>query len=308
MAVTVIIWGSTWPLGRSLFTEENVASTPPLIIATLRYYIVVPVFLIILRMKEKSFNVEFLKKQWKELLIMGLISVTIYQYGYLNGVKNTTGSDSSLVISTSPIWVLLITTIFLKYKITFQKVIGVLLGFLGVFLVSFFIESEEIPTRLFGNGLVLMAAVAYASYTVILKQMMLKYQNEEVKPSSLSIVTYVSVFGLITLVPVNYFISPEYLSIDPYFDISPWVWFGILYLALLSTILGYLTYVEGVNRLDANRAVIFVNFIPIIGIILSGLFLGEKIDLVIHSISLILILAGVTLVNKKTYNNSPSKG
>ncbi|OLS27583.1 MAG: putative amino-acid metabolite efflux pump [Candidatus Heimdallarchaeota archaeon LC_3] len=308
MAVTVIIWGSTWPLGRSLFTEENVASTPPLIIATIRYYIVVPVFLIVLRLREKSFHIDFLKRHWKELLIMGFISVTIYQFGYLYGVKNTTGSDSSLVISTSPIWVLLITTIFFKYKLTLRKVFGVFLGFFGVFLVSFFLENEEMPTRLLGNGLVLMAAVAYASYTVILKQMMLKYQNNQSKPSSLTIVTWVSVLGLITLIPVNYLISPEFLSINPYFDISPWVWFGILYLAFLSTIFAYLTYVEGVNRLDANRAVIFVNFIPLIGIVLSGLFLGEKIDIVIHSISLILILSGVTLVNKKSNNNSSSMG
>jgi drug/metabolite transporter (DMT)-like permease len=132
-------------------------------------------------------------------------------------------------------------------------------------------------------------------------------QNDPNRPSSLAIVTWVSVIGSMTLIPISFLISPEYLTIELYLQIPERIWFGILYLALLSTILAYLAYVEGVNRLDANRAVIFVNFIPLFGILLSGFLLGEKIDLIVHSISLLLILTGVTLVNKKSNNNNNSK-
>jgi drug/metabolite transporter (DMT)-like permease len=308
MMITVSIWASTWPLGRWMVSETHGETIPQLMIASIRYFIVVPIFLILLRIWEGSFQFKFVKEHWKYLFVMGLFSVTLYQAGYLFGETYTSASDASLIVYSAPIFVLILTTVFFGYKLSLRKVIGTLLAFIGVFVIVGFSPNTDVEDRLLGNALILLAAVTYGSYTVLLKELMKKHeQNDPNRPSSLTIVTWVSVIGSITLIPISFLISPEYLTIEPYLQIPERIWFGILYLALLSTILAYLAYVEGVNRLDANRAVIFVNFIPLFGILLSGIFLGEKIDLVVHSISFLLILAGVTLVNKKSNNNNNSK-
>ena len=91
--------------------------------------------------------------------------------------------------------------------------------------------------------------------------------------------------------PENYFVIPER------------IWLGIFYLAFLSTIIAYLTYIEGVSRLGAGRAAIFINFVPVVGISLSAIFLHEIIDPVVHLLSFLLITLGVTLVNKKVKPN-----
>ena len=308
LTVTMVIWGSTWPLGRLLVTDAS--DFPQLMIAAIRYYIVVPVFLLILRMKEGSFQIQFLRENLVLLLIMGTISVTIYQAGYLFGESYTSASDASLIVATSPIWVLLITTILFRYQLDWKKIAGVLLGFTGVLIIVGFSPNVNVENRMLGNAWILVAAVSYATYTVLLKEIRNKYStNAENKASPLAVVTWVSVLGALTLLPVSFYLNPEYLSIDPYLQIPGVIWFGILYLAFLSTILGFLTYIEGVNRLDPNRAVIFVNLIPLIGIALSGLFLGEKIDIVVHSISFGLIAFGVILVNRKrTKNNQIADG
>jgi drug/metabolite transporter (DMT)-like permease len=87
MIVTSIIWGGTWPLGRWLVSEEVGGPTiPPFMIAVIRYFLAVICFFLILRIKEGTLNWQFAKEHWKILALMGLLSVTIYQAGFLIGV------------------------------------------------------------------------------------------------------------------------------------------------------------------------------------------------------------------------------
>ena len=101
-----VVWGGTWPLGRWMVTAAD--TIPPFMIAFIRYIFVIITFLIILILKENSLQFDIVKKHWKLMTFMGLISVTIYQAGYLFGEKYTSASDASLVIATGPIWVLLV--------------------------------------------------------------------------------------------------------------------------------------------------------------------------------------------------------
>ena len=80
MILTAIIWGGTWPLGRWLVSEEvGGATIPPFMIAFIRYILAVISFFVILKIRERTINWNFAKKNWKPLLLMGVLSVTIYQ-------------------------------------------------------------------------------------------------------------------------------------------------------------------------------------------------------------------------------------
>ena len=104
MLLTVIIWGGTWPIGRWLVAEEVGGVTiPPFMIATIRYFLAVICFFIILKLKEGTLNLKFVKENWKLLFIMGFLSVTIYQAGYLLGELFTSASDASIMVATNAI-------------------------------------------------------------------------------------------------------------------------------------------------------------------------------------------------------------
>jgi drug/metabolite transporter (DMT)-like permease len=110
-------------------------------------------------------------------------------------------------------------------------------------------------------------------------------------PSSLSILAWISLFGWIFMIPFSLLESPWTYT---------WTttsWLGILYLALLSTVVGYFFYVEGVSKIGASRAAIFSNLVPVFGVISSILLLGENAS-PWHGVSFLLILAGVVLVNR----------
>ena len=69
MLTTVTIWASTWPLGRWMVSANYGEVIPPLMIASIRYLIVVPIFLFLLKYTEGSLHVPFFKENWKMELI-----------------------------------------------------------------------------------------------------------------------------------------------------------------------------------------------------------------------------------------------
>ncbi len=81
-------------------------------------------------------------------------------------------------------------------------------------------------------------------------------------------------------------------------QLEPLSWLGILYLALLSTVVGYFFYVVGVSKIGAGRAAIFGNLVPVFGVITSVLLLKENLS-PWHGVSFLLILTGVILVNRQ---------
>ncbi|MFX0087868.1 MAG: DMT family transporter [Candidatus Hodarchaeota archaeon] len=306
LLLTAIIWGGSWPLGRWLVSEDVGGETiPAMMIASIRYFIVLLCFLFILRWHEGSINLEFAKQHWKMFTFMGIISVTIYQAGYLVGEYYTAASDASVIVSSHPILVMIFATIVLKMEdLNPQRIIGTLLSFIGVLIVFGFSPNVDVPNRLLGDILILIASFCYSLYIALSKYFFIECKKGTFQPSSLYINSWVSFFGFLTTYPVALLRNPEYLNPILYFQVPDRVWIGIAYLAFLSTIIGYWLYLEGVKRLSASRAAIFQNLVPIVGVTSSAILLGEKIDLLIHGLSLLLIILGITLVN---YSQS-SKG
>jgi len=303
MILTTIIWGGTWPLGRWLVSEEvGGATIPPFMIAVIRYFLAVICFFLILRFKEGTLNWEFAKKNWKILALMGLLSVTIYQAGYLIGELLTSASDASIMVATNAVWVIILSSAFLKTeRFAWRKMVGSLLAFTAVVIVVGFSPNVDVENRILGDIMILLGAFAYAAYTVI-SRFFLNKTREDTKsyqPSSIWIMTWVSLFGFLITTPIALIISPEFLIPTTYLTIPPRVWIGISYLAFLSTIGAYTFYLEGVKRLNASRAAIFQALVPLFGVIFSALFLREEFDIIVYPFALLLVILGIIMVNRK---------
>ena len=304
LILTMIIWGGTWPLGRWLVSEEvGGATIPPLMIAVIRYFLALICFFPILKFKEGTLNWQFAKENWKILALMGLLSVTIYQVGYLLGEIFTAASDASIMVATNAVWVVILSSIFLKTEsLTWKKIFGTLFAFIAVIIVIGYSPNVDVLNRILGDILILAAALAYAVYTVTSRFFLNKTQEnpKSHQPSSLWIITWVSFFGFLITTPIALLINPEYINPIEYINIPSRIWIGISYLAFISTIGAYTFYLEGVKRLGASRAAIFQTLVPLFGVILSALFLQERFDVFIYPFALLLVIMGITLVNLKS--------
>jgi drug/metabolite transporter (DMT)-like permease len=291
LLLTTFLWGLAWPVGRLL-----AATLPPVSIAVIRYAIVVPVLFGILRARSHPLTVE--RKWIVNLVVMGILSTTLYQAFFLYGVKYAAASDDSIVIGIGPVLIAILASLVLNERLTITKALGFLSGLAGVVVISLFSPNTNVPNRLLGVTLVFGGALAYALYTVLLRNFVSTTRADEKHqpPSSLTILAWISLFGWVFLIPFSLFEAPWNYAWDP---IS---WSGILYLALLSTVVGYFFYVEGVSKIGAARAGVFGNFVPVFGVITSFLLLKENLS-PWQGVSFLLIFSGVILVNRAQKKN-----
>src|SRR5713226_500707 len=286
LVFTMFVWGLAWPVGRLLATN-----LPPVSIAAIRYAIVTPVLFAILWFREGSFKIE---RSWiPTLVVMGVLNTTLYQIFFLYGVKYAAASDDSLVIGIGPVLIAVMASFILKERLTSTKILGFASGLAGIITISILSPNTQVLNRPLGVTLVFGGATAYALYTVLLRRFFARNRADNHGPqqSSLSILSWISLFGWLFLIPLSLVEAPWTYTWDA---VS---WLGIIYLAILSTIVGYFLYIEGVSKIGAGRSAIFGNLVPVFGVLTSYLLLGENLS-PWTGVSFLLILAGVLLVNR----------
>ncbi len=288
LVLTTLLWGIAWPVGRLL-----AVGLPPISIAAIRYSIVVPVFFLLLQVREHSVKIP---RAWaKEFLAMGILNTSFYQAFFLFGVRYAAASDDSLVIGVGPVLIAVLAAAILGEPLTRLKILGLVSGLSGVGIISLLSPNVAVLNRGLGVSLVFGGAVVYALYTVLLRRFINKDFSKTsagARPSSLAIISWVSLFGWLFLIPFSLVEAPWNYS----WDVSSWL--GILYLALFSTIIGYLFYVDGVSQIGASRAAIFGNLVPVFGVLSSFALLKEHVS-IWDGASFLLIFLGVVLVNRK---------
>ena len=292
LVLTMFIWGLAWPVGKLLATNQNL---PPVSIAALRYAIVVPVLFAILWLKEGSFKIN---RSWiPTLVVMGILNTTLYQIFFLYGVKYAAASDDSLVIGIGPVLIAIMASFILKERLAWTKILGFASGLAGIITISILSPNTQVLNRPLGVTLVFGGATAYALYTVLLRRFLSKNRADNNGPqqSSLSILTWISLFGWFFLIPFSLLEAPWTYTWDT------GSWLGIIYLAVLSTIVGYFLYIEGVSKIGAGRSAIFGNLVPVFGV-LTSVFIGENLS-PWTAVSFLLIFAGVLLVNRQVKNS-----
>ena len=291
----MVLWGFAWPVGRLL-----AEGLPPVSIAAIRYAIVVPVFFLILQLKEHSVTIP---RDWaKTFLVLGILNTTLYQVFFLFGVRYAAASDDSLVIGIGPVLIAVMAAFTLRERLSGTKVLGLVTGLFGVATISLLSPNVNVLNRPLGISLVFGGAIVYAVYTILLRRFINRGLIDGPRgrnPSSIVIITWVSLFGWLFLIPFSIAETPWNYA----WDASSWL--GILYLALFSTVVGYLFYVDGVSQIGASRAAIFSNLVPVFGVLSSYLLLGESLS-IWHGASFLLIFTGVVLVNRKRVQAKPS--
>src|SRR2546426_10892678 len=291
LVFTMFVWGLAWPVGRLLATN-----LPPVSIAAIRYAIVIPVLFAILWLREGSFKIE---RSWIPTLVaLCVLNTTLYQIFFLCRVTYAADSDDSLVIGIGPVLIAVMASFVLKEMLTGTKLLGFASGLAGIITISILSPNTQVLNRQLGVTLVFGGATAYALYTVILRRFIARNRADNHGPqqSSLSILSWISLFGWFFLIPFSILEAPWTYSWDA------GSWLGILYLAILSTIVGYFLYIQGVSKIGAGRSGVFGNLVPVFGVLTSFLLLSENLS-PWTAVSFLLIFAGVLLVNRQVKNS-----
>ena len=234
--------------------------------------------------KEKIERVDFLK-----IIFASILGMCINMLAFFRGLELSTPINSGVIITLSPVLVLILSYFFLKEKITIKKILGILIGFSGaVFLIlnssKTGINAPNIPL---GNSFFLLNASAYAGYLIIVKPLTRKY-------NIFTLMKWLFLIGLILSTPItfNQFIEVKWTELP---------WFAIWrmgYVVIGTTFLTYLFNIYALKKLSPTTVGSFIYLQPIITILFALITANDTLDTT-KILSCILVFIGVYLVSFK---------
>lgn len=213
---------------------------------------------------------QIIKEDWPKIILFGVLGITFNIGLYFWGLSYTSVTDTSIISSTTSIFTAVAAYLFLKEKISRIVSVGIVLSFAGIVVIILqpILESGLFHTQnLFGNILILLATWAWVAYTLVSKKIGHKYDS--------MVLTYLSfVIGAVTFFPLA---AKDVLNPGFYAHLSHFLIFAILFETIFATILTYTFFNWGLKFISATTAGIISYINPIIAILASIIFLGEKL-------------------------------
>ena len=220
--------------------------------------------------------------------LCALTGIALNQMLFLKGLSLTYSIHAVLLMLTTPILITIIAAWLLKERINIFKIIGLGLGISGAVLLIVSGKSNGNGDNiLMGDILILINAVSYTFYFILVKPLMLKYNPVQVIRVIFSI-------GFLMVLPFGW---------NEFIDIN-WAGFGRIEFTCLAliviggTFLAYLFNVYGIKILGASIAGAYIYSQPVFAAIIAMIFLREPLELY-KIIAAMLIFTGVYLCNKK---------
>ena len=299
LLLVAIIWGSTWAVGRFLsygMDESTGANLGPATAAWLRYLVAVIAFVAwcwAYRNRNGPRMLPHDSRSWRYTVWLGLLGTMAYQLLFMHGMKWTAAGDASLIITINPVFTVLLAAPMLGQKVTKRMAFGLLLGIVGVGAVVGWSPNTDIPFehRLLGDAMIVLAALAWATNSNLIKIAL----EEDGIGTTEELVIWYSIVGWIMLTP--WMLAEIWGSGIP----SPnTVELGsIAYLGLFSTVLTYIWFARGIDRIGPTASASYVFLVPIFGVLSGWALLDESIGASML-VGFVLIVMGVREVQRES--------
>ena len=274
------LWGSAF-----MFIKVATPEFGPVALVNTRLIIASLIFLPIL-LRNKYLNL--LKPILKQVLVLAVmnnaIPFTLFSYASF-------GADSNILAilnATTAFNTMMIAYLWIGEDVTLKQLCGLVIGFIGVFIL---VNPQSSNTTLISSFSALLAAFFYSFSTVYI-------QKNSVNANKMVLIGWSIIFSAVIMLPVTIFYLPD--SIPSVAAISSAFWLGAI-----STGLGFIGYVRLIDKIGAVKTSTVAYFLPVFGIIWGAIFLDEVITLTII-IGCLVVLIGIYLSNsnKKGYVNS----
>jgi drug/metabolite transporter (DMT)-like permease len=286
MIIAIIVWAFAFP-----FIKIGLEELSYINLTILRLAIVCISFIIIFIIKNNRFS-KLNRTDILPIFILGFFGVIMYHLALNYGELSISPGLASLIIATIPIFVLIFAKIFIKEKLRKIKILGIIIAFLGVVIISLFgkgyISIEK--TYIIGIIAVLFAAIMGAIYTIAGKKLLSRYD-------ALSLTAYAILFGSLGLIPfLHPIINP--LFFDQVTKLSNIGWIAVIFLGVFSTVIGYTLWFIALEKKSASELSVYLYAIPVLATLISYLLFADMItEFYIFGGSFVII--GLYLVNKK---------
>ncbi len=229
---------------------------------------------------------EKLKIRWKDIwlfFLTGTVCTVLYASLYIYATVHGETSVAIVLLYTSPVFVVLMSAIFFKNRISKAKAIAIILTVAGCTLVSGILHGVKHITPLviitgIGSGFF------YALYTIMAQVAMRKYE-------SLTVTTYTLVFAMLGIIPICSL--PSTFRMVPAYPEILVRGFGI---GICCMFLPVFLFNWGLESIDAAKAAVLVALEPVVGVVIGMTVFKESHD-IFKIIGIIMVIAAIIIVN-----------
>ncbi len=230
------------------------------------------------------------RKDWFRLVVAGILGVAVNQTLLIVGINNTSSINASIIMTSNPLFVMVLAAIFLGNRITKIKILGVLLGGSGAALLIYNSGQIEVnSSTILGDMIILTNSIMYAVYLTLVKPLMLKYD-----PFTVMRWMFLIGSGFVLLFGGSEFFATDFASFTPH------IWYVAAFIVVGATFSTYLLNVYGLQHVNPSTVSIYINLQPIVASLIAILLLRDSLDTV-RIVSMILVISGVYCVS--TTNN-----
>lgn len=227
-------------------------------------------------------------KDFPRIIAAAFFGVALNMLTFFKGLSFTSPISAAVIMVTTPIIVLILSTIIMKEKMIKRKIFGILLGLFGTgFLILYGKSIGNAANAPLGNLLVFINAVSYAFYLIIVKKLMDKY-------NAFTFVKWIYTFGLLMVLPFGW---SEYQEIQ-WTTIPTYILWEIVFVVLFTTFFTYLFNLVSMRELKPTTVAVFIYLQPLFATIFA-ISLGKDELTLVKIVSAVLIFVGVYLVTQK---------
>lgn len=252
----------------------------------LRVLVSVTMFWSLYLMKPSSPGIQ--KKHLSRFIICAASGIVINQLLFIKGLSLTTSIHASLLSLGTPVFITIIAAWLLKERLTLNKLGALLLAIMGGALLIATKETTASGSEVFlGDILVLVNAISYGFYLVLVRPLMEEY-------SPIHVLRWVFTLGAIMIIPfgLNQFSEVNWIAITFH------QWFLLAFIAIGATFLAYLFNLYSIKTIGSSATGTYIYSQPVFAAMIAVFTTGERIT-VMKIVSAVLIFTGVFMVNLK---------
>ncbi|CAN5471199.1 DMT family transporter [soil metagenome] len=221
------------------------------------------------------------------MAMLAVFGVACNQLLFLKGLSLTNPINGAIIMTSNPIIVIIIAALFLKEKISAQKMIGIVIGAAGALIMLLYGKNFSFGSdTIYGDMLILINSFSWALFVVLVKPLMKKY-------NTFTVVKWIFLFGFIYVLPFGF---SEFKQID-FNSFSPAIWRDVLFVVIATTFLAYVLNTYALRALSPSVVSIYIYLQPFLASLIA-IYIYKNDDLDLRKLTAAaLIVFGVYLVS-----------
>ncbi|OQX10708.1 MAG: EamA family transporter [Thiothrix lacustris] len=283
LVLTILFWAGNFNLARAIH-----ADVPPLGLSFWRWA-VAALILLPFAWSAMQGALPLARTHWRLVLALAVLGIAGFNSLVYVGLQTTTATNGVLLQSVTPITMILLAGLVLHEKSHVWQWLGIGVSLIGVLVIITKADWQVLQQLAFNRGdvWIVLATLDWSLYTVLLRKL-----PDGLK--GLPILGFTVSLGALVILPLYVYESVTFQTM-PFTAVSV---ASIAYVAVFPSLLAYMFWNHATQRLGVSRTGQFSHLMPVLGILLATLLLGERLQF-FHAIGMILVAAGILLANKK---------